>query len=160
MSNHDTPRSLEQLISAGTTLMVGTIVTSGELEFRPLTAARVEESRIDILLDTNEEWVVSFHDGGDVHATVSDDRDNTWVSLRGTGSLSTDATLIDELWNPFAASYFDNGRESDGIAVLTVNAHDGRYWTTTSGRLGSLISMVKAKLGSPADAGAHGDLAL
>lgn len=156
----DTPKALDELIEPGSTLMVGTTVPDGRLEFRPLTAARVRDGRIEILLDTNEQWVTGFHDGDRIDATMGDNRTNTWLSFSGTATITTDDRLIDELWNPFAAAYFDNGRESAGIAVFTIDVDRGRYWSTTSGRLGSLISMVRAKLGSPHDAGQHGEIAV
>ena len=34
------------------------------------------------------------------------------------------------------------------------------YWSTPSGRLGSLISIVKAKFGNPENSGKHGDVKL
>lgn len=139
--------------------MVGTQVGE-DLEFRPLTVARVSGARIEILLDTNEEWVAAFHDGDRVYVTMSDHRENSWLSLRGRGSTTTDPARIDELWNPFAGAYFDDGRDTPGIAVMYIDAEDGRYWSTASGRLGSLISMIKAKLGSAESSGEHGDIAL
>jgi hypothetical protein len=36
----------------------------------------------------------------------------------------------------------------------------GSYWSTPSGRIGSLISMVKAQLGDPEQSGEHGDVKL
>jgi general stress protein 26 len=92
-----------------------------------------------------------------VLVTLGDNRDNTWLWLRGQADLSYDDAAIDRLWNPAAAAYFDNGRESAGIAVLSVRPTTGRYWTTGSGRLGALVSMVRAKLGSPEQSGEHGD---
>jgi general stress protein 26 len=160
MNNDDASKPLAELMEPGTTLMVGTESASGRLEFRPLTVARVESSRIDILLDSREQWVTSLRDGDLVPVTMSDTRANVWVSLTGRASTSTDPSRIDELWNPFAGAYFDNGRETPGIAVLSIDAEDGRYWTSPSGRLGSLISIVKAKLGSAEQSGEHGDLAL
>lgn len=159
-SDNESPdKTLDELLHPGSTLMVGTR-SEGDVDFRPLTVARVQGSRIEILLDTNEEWVHRFTEGERVHVTVSDNKENTWLSLHGRGSTTTDQALIDELWNPFAAAYFDNGRETPGIAVMRIDATDGRYWTTVSGRVGSLISMVKAKLGRPDDSGEHGDIAV
>ena len=84
--------------------------------------------------------------------------------LRPAASLSasttTDLALIDELWNPFAGAYFDQGRDTPGIAVMRIDADQGRYSTTPSGRVGSLISMVKAKLGGAEQSGEHGDVRL
>ena len=57
----ETPRSLDDLLEPGTTLMVGT--RSGQrddLEFRPLTVARVDDGQIQVLLDTNEQWVADL----------------------------------------------------------------------------------------------------
>jgi general stress protein 26 len=158
MTNDDEARVPDTLMKPGSTLMVGTQV-HGRLEFRPLTVARIQGSRIDVLLDSNEEWVRAFDNGERVEVTMGDNRENVWVGASGTARCVHDESLIDELWNPFADAYFDNGRQTPGIAVFEIDLERGRYWTTTSGRLGSLISAVKAKLGGPEDSGEHGDLA-
>jgi hypothetical protein len=44
--------------------------------------------------------------------------------------------------------------------VLTVEVESGRYWTSPSGRIGSVVSFVKAKLGDPEQSGEHGALAV
>ena len=43
---------------------------------------------------------------------------------------------------------------------MRIDADHGRYWTTPSGRVGNLISMVKAKLGGAEQSGEHGDVRL
>jgi len=157
MTNDDEARGVDTLMEPGSTLMVGTQV-QGQLEFRPLTVARVQGSAIDVLLDTNEDWVAAFRDGDRVEVTMSDTRENVWVGAYGSARIIRDEQLIDELWNPFASAYFDNGRESPGIAVFEIEIGGGRYWTTQSGRLGSLISAVRAKMGGSERSGEHGDL--
>jgi general stress protein 26 len=152
-------RSLDDLLEPGSTLMVGTTSGTGqEWQFRPLTVARVTGAQIDILLDTNEEWVTEFSDGEPVHATLSDNRSNDWSHLQGTATISRDEALIDELWNPFAGAYFEDGRDTPGIAVLRITVESGRYWSTPSGRIGSLISMVSAALGGSRASGERGDV--
>ena len=105
MEDDDAAKPLEELMEPGSTLMVGTGAT--ELEFRPMTVARVAGDTIEMLLDSNEQWVQSLNNGDQAHVTMSDNRANTWVSLRGKASISSDPALIDELWNPAAAAYFD-----------------------------------------------------
>jgi general stress protein 26 len=160
MTPDDPAKPLTELFRSGTTLMVGTGSERDSLQFRPLTVARVEGDRVEILMDTSAPWTQSLQDGDVAHVTMSDSRSNTWVSLRGILSMTTDPAVIDELWNPFADAYFDDGRETPGITVLRIDGETGNYWTTPSGRLGSLISMVKAKFGDPEQAGEHGDVAL
>ena len=159
MSDADPAKPLSELLEPGSTLMVGT-GPSESLDFRPLTVSRIDGDQIQILLDTTADWTKTLRQGDRVWITASDTRKNTWMSLVGTASTTTDEKLIDELWNPFAEAYFDNGRESVGIAVMLVDGESGSYWTTPSGRLGSLISMVKAKLGRGEDAGEHGEVAV
>ncbi|MCU1386929.1 MAG: pyridoxamine 5-phosphate oxidase [Ilumatobacteraceae bacterium] len=127
-------------------------------EFRPLTVARATDNRIEILLDTSEPWAKDIHDGDSAVATLSDNRKNAWASMHGRATLTTDAEAIDDLWNPAAAAFFDNGRQSVGIAVLRIAVDSGHYWSAPSGRLGNLITMVKAKLGSSEDSGEHGPI--
>lgn len=156
---HAATRSLDDLLEPGSTLMVGT--TSGldhRLEFRPLTVAQVSGDVVDILLDTQEEWVARFSAGDIVHATLSDNRSNDWAHLVGNATISHDPALIDELWSPFAAAYFEDGRDTPGIAVFRIAIGSGRFWSTPSGRIGSLVSMVSAALGGDRAAGEHGDV--
>lgn len=157
MNHDDAPKPLFDLLDPGTTLMVGS-TTHGQLEFRPLTVAGLSGG-IQILLDTNEEWVRGLGGVGSLQVTLSDDRRNNWAWMTGGYSTSTDPALIDELWSPFADAYFDQGRETPGIAVLTIDVEQGRYWSSPSGRIGALVSAVKAKLGDAEQSGEHGDIA-
>ena len=158
-SSDDQQRSLESLFEPGTTCMIGT--TSGAndaLEFRPLTVARVDGTHVYVLLDTRERWVGEFTDGDVVHVTLSDNRSNDWAHVAGTGTVLHDEALIDELWNHFAGAYFDDGRATPGIAVFRLSVEQGRYWSTPSGRFGSVISMVSAALGRGSSGADKGDI--
>jgi general stress protein 26 len=160
MAVSDATKPLDELLEPGSTLMVGTKSTSGELDFRPLTVARVRGPQVQILIDTTADWAGQLAQGDRAWVTMSDTRSNTWLSMDGRTSISHDPALIDELWNTFADAYFDNGRESPGIGVLEIDADRGTYWTSPSGRIGSVVSFVRAKLGSGEDSGEHGELAV
>ena len=158
-STRETPRSLDDLLEPGSTLMVGTRARNQtDLEFRPLTVARVADGQIQVLLDTNEQWVADLVPPTPVEVTLSDTRSNDWAHLRGTATLTHDPALIDELWNPFAGAYFEDGRDTPGIAVFQVDVDSGRYWSSPSGRVGSLISTIKAKVSGAESAGDHGSI--
>ena len=91
---------------------------------------------------------------------MSDTRKNTWLSLDGRSPPRPTPPPSTNCGSPFADAYFDDGRETPGITVLRIEGDAGAYWSTPSGRIGSLISMVKAKLGDPADSGQSGTIAL
>jgi general stress protein 26 len=65
---------------------------------------------------------------------------------------------LDELWNPFAGAYFEDGRETPGIAVLQLETDSGRYWSAPSGRVGSMIATIEAKVSGAESAGDHGPI--
>jgi len=153
----DESKTLNELLDGGTTVMVGSR-TQGELEFRPLTVAGLDGG-IQILLDTDEAWVRDLASDEQLQVTLSDDRKNNWAWMTGTSSMSTDPALIDELWSPFADAFFDDGRRTPGIAVMTIHVQRGRYWSSPAGRIGSLVAAVKAKFGDAEQAGDHGDIA-
>ncbi|MEP1123075.1 MAG: pyridoxamine 5'-phosphate oxidase family protein [Ilumatobacter sp.] len=156
----DPSRPLPELMKGGTTLMVATRSADGEVDSRPLTVADVSGSTIRILIDTTADWARQLTDGDWTHVTLCDTRSNDFASLTGTFTTTTDPAEIDELWNPFAGAYFDDGRESVGIAVMDIAPERGEYWDSPSGRIGSLISLVKAKLGDGEDSGEHGDVSV
>ncbi len=127
---------------------------------RPLTVAEVDDNTIRILIDGTANWAQNLGAGDSALVTVSDTRENLWLSLGTTLEISTDEQEIDRLWNVAAEAYFEQGRDSRGIAILHLLVHEGAYWSSPAGRIGSLISMVKAKLGSPEDSGDHGTISL
>jgi general stress protein 26 len=155
----DAPKTLEELTSAGTTVMFA-LTNAGPIESRPLTIAEIGEDRLSILVDDTAPWLQGMSPGAGAHLTISDVRSNTFVSLTGSASLSKDSSVIDRLWNPAAAAYFDDGKDDPGVAVLHFDASSGTYWTAPSGRIGGLISMVRAAVGGSKDAGEHGEVAV
>ena len=160
MKHDDAPQALDELLEPGSTLMVAVASGHDQLEFRPLTVAKIDGGRLDILLDTTEEWAKSIGDGRLAYVTVSDTKTNTWLSMTGTTSTTTDTAAIDELWNALASAYFEQGRDTPGITVLRIQGSEGRYWSSPSGRIGSLISLVKAKFGTSEQSGEHGAVKL
>lgn len=160
MDTLDVLKALDELVGPGDTIMVGTQDADGGISFRPLTVTEVSDGRIVYLVDGTADWTRTLEQGDVAYSTVSKDRDNTYASLVGRVELTRDSNRIDELWNPFAEAYFDGGRDDSDILVVTVDHSSGTYWTGPSGRMGSLISLVRAALGDASDAGDHGEVAL
>jgi len=149
-------RPLDDLVSAGDTVMLMTMI-GDEHSSRPLTVAEIEGQRIGILVDTTSEWSRAV-DRATIHITLSDVRENRFLALNGNARMSSDRAVIDRLWNPFAGAFFD-GKDDPNLAVLFFDVTEGQYWDSPSGRIGSLIAMVKAAIGGDDKAGDHGPIA-
>jgi hypothetical protein len=55
-----------------------------------------------------------------------------------------DDALIDELWNPAAQAWFEQGREDPTIAVLEVAGDGAEYWAKTEPGVFSLVKAAAA----------------
>jgi general stress protein 26 len=156
--DQDDAKDLEELIGPGTFVMLMT-TAAGEHSSRPITVVDRDRTALLFLVDRTVDWVRAIADGpgeaGQVHGTVSDNRTNTFLSFNGSASVSADRAEIDRLWNPGASAFFD-GKDDPSIAVLRVDVSGGDYWDGPSGRLGQAITMIRALLGDPDDAGDHG----
>jgi len=158
---NDQPKHLSELADPGTTVMVGVCSDRSSFESRPLTVAEVDGEQLSYLIDDSAPWAEHLGDGDQVHSTISNDRENTYVSLNGSAEISRDPKRIDALWNPFADAYFEGGRANPHIAVLTVRHDRGTYWAgPKGGHLGSVISFLRAKLTDGKETGEHGEVAL
>jgi general stress protein 26 len=152
----DVPRRLSALTRPGDTVMV--VDLEHHPAARPVTVAHVDDGSVTMLIDRTAEWARNLSNGASLLVTLSDNRRNTWLSLNGTAMVTDDPAVIDELWNVGAEAYFDEGRNTPGIAVLIVTISSGSYWSSPSGRIGTLVSMVRAAVGNSDDSGQHGSV--
>ncbi len=82
----------------------------------------------------------------DSQVNVSLQSGDNYLSIAGTASVTRDATLIDELWNPYAEAWFEQGRDDPAVALLKVHADSAEYWTVDSPKPIALIEYVKAMI--------------
>ena len=158
MSEPAPARPLDDLIDPGDTVMLMTMI-GDQHSSRPMTIAEIEGSRLGILVDTTATWTHAV-DRGDavVHITLSDVRANRFVALNGTASMSAARADAERLWNPAARAFFD-GVDDPKLSVLFFDVSEGEYWDSPNGRIGALVSLVRAALGGHDDAGDHGPVA-
>jgi len=152
----DPTKDLDDLVEGGTIIMLMTMI-GDEHSSRPLTVAGVDGGRIQVLVDRTTDWATAIAAPGTVvHVSVADVRKNVFLSLNGTASITTDRAVIDELWNPGGAAFFD-GKDDPILGVLRFDVSDGSYWDSPSGRLGAAIATIKAAVtGDQGAAGDHG----
>ncbi len=72
---------------------------------------------------------------------------DAWVALTGTASLVDDRTRLDELWNTFAEAWLPGGPDNPEAVLIRVDVDRAEYWDTPGGKVASLLSFAKTKLG-------------
>lgn len=119
----------------------------GTWKARPLALAEEKDGALRFLVSHDADWVEALDThGSPTTVTFSDPAKNTYVALQGKARTVNDRKLIDDLWNPGAAAYFD-GKDDPNVRVLEVQVEYGEWWDGPSGRIGALITVASAAIG-------------
>ena len=81
---------------------------------------------------------------------------DSWVALTGTAAVVDDEAKLKELWNTFAEAWLPEGPEDANATLLRVDVEHGEYWDTPGGKIASLVSFAKTKLGGDTFDAEHG----
>jgi general stress protein 26 len=141
-----TPNDLEQrlwkALASDRTLMLG-LDGSEDGHTRPMTAF-VEDGRGPIWFFAGRPTpIVDALDGSAraVAAFASKGHD-LFASIRGTLSVDQDRAVIDRLWNPFIAAWFD-GKDDPKLVLLRLDADQAEVWLNEN----DLLAGVKMLFG-------------
>lgn len=66
-----------------------------------------------------------------------------WASVEGQLALDNDRAVIDRLWNPFVAAWYEEGKDDPKLALLRFDPETAEIWENGS----SLVAGIKALLG-------------
>ena len=126
------------------TLMLG-LVGGDEGHSQPMTAQIEGDGPGPLWIFTSNESDL-VRDMGGSHAAavqfVAKDHD-LFAALEGELIADNDRAMIDKLWNPFVAAWFEDGKDDPKLQLLRFQPKEGRVWLNGS----SLLAGVKMLLG-------------
>ncbi|WP_112875097.1 pyridoxamine 5'-phosphate oxidase family protein [Paracoccus endophyticus] len=110
---------------------------------RPM-AAQIDEDRSPIwfFASTDNHIVDAVKEGRRAIATFAAKGD-LYASIRGSLTLSEDRAMVDKLWNPQAAAWFEKGKDDPKLRLLRLDAKEAEIWLDGS----SLVAGIKSLLG-------------
>lgn len=121
------------------------VADQGRLHSHPMTPQEVtDDGDAWFFLDGTSEQAANVTAEKRVNLAYADG--STWLSVSGHASLQRDQAKIDELWNPVVEAWFPEGKESDKIRLLLVEADSAEYWDSPGGRIASALAFVKSKV--------------
>jgi general stress protein 26 len=112
---------------------------------RPMTVL-FEEERSPL-------WVFTSKDNGIVQhlsagrraiATFASKGHDLYATIHGGLSTSHDRAVIERLWNPFVAAWYEGGKDDPKLVLLRLDAEHAEIWLDGS----SLVAGVKMLLGA------------
>jgi len=144
-----TPQELEQKfwksLKSDMTVMLGLDGTE-DGHTRPMTA-QVEEERGPVWfftsVDNNIAQQLVSGTGERATFAFSAKGHDLFASVQGSLRVDKDRAVIDRLWNPFIAAWFEGGKDDPKLTLLRLDAEHAEIWLNGS----SIVAGVKMLLG-------------
>lgn len=142
-----TPQELQdqfwEALASDRTMMLGLDgVKDGHA--RPMTAL-VDEAKSPIwfFTATDTDLVEKLPQGKRAVATFASKGHDLFATLHGSLHVDNDPAMIEKLWNPYVAAWFEGGKTDPKLALLRFDAERAEIWQDAS----SFVSGVKMLLG-------------
>ncbi len=143
-----TPQELEiqfwAALKTDMTMMVG-VDGQEDGHARPMTA-QIEGEKGPIWFFSSKENTLAKLAQGDNRAiaTFVSKGHDLFAAVHGKLSADSDRAVIDRLWNPFVAAWYQGGKEDPKLLLLRLDAEKAEIWLDGS----SLFAGIKMLMGS------------
>jgi len=142
-----TPEELETKLWAGLrsdrTVMLGHTLQAGGAA-RPMTAiVESSEDRGPLWFFTSRKSELAGAKGEAATAVYVAQGHDLFARIEGTLTNATDRLMIERLWNPFVAAWYD-GKDDPDITLLRLDLQSAEIWENAS----SLLAGIKSLFGS------------
>lgn len=138
-------QAVAEVIEKARIAMVTTIDADGSLVSRPLALPdRTFDGTLYFFVPDSSDKADQVRQNPAVNVAI--ESHGNYLSIAGTGSISKDQTLIDELWNAPVEAWFAGGREDPAVALLAVRAESAELQSIDTPRALALVKYAKAMI--------------
>ncbi len=132
----------------------------GRLHSHPMTPQEVtDEGDAWFFVDGSSEQARNITAEKRVNLAFADG--STWLSVAGHATLHRDRAKVEELWNSMVEAWFPEGKDSEKVQLLLVEADSAEYWDSPGGRVATALAFAKSKVtGEQPDAGENSSVDL
>ena len=110
---------------------------------RPMTALIEEDDGGPLWIFTSKETDLarSIGDGKPAHATFTGKKHDLFANVTGRLSIDTNKAVIERLWNPWVAAWFEDGKDDPKLCLLRFDAEHAKIWLNAT-PLGAAIEWL------------------
>ena len=120
--------------------------------------AEAETNRLWFITARGTDLVEACQSGAEASYIVASGDGKLYARIHGRARVETDQAKIDELWNPIAGAWFEDGKDDPDVRLIRMDLSEAEVWATDGG-LRFLYETAKAHLtGTPPDMGEHGTI--
>ena len=151
---------LKSLIDNNKTAIFCTELTRLPITSRPMAVQEVDdEGNLWFISSATSNKNFEIKKDDDVQLFFSNSSNSQFLSFYGHATIYNDEAKIEELWNPIAKAWFEDGKDDVKVTLIKVSPSNVYYWDTKDGKIISLIKMAGAAiLGTKPDIGVEGKL--
>lgn len=122
-------------------MMLG-LVGVEESHTRPMTAQlRGSEGPIWFFTARDNTLVQNLRAEARAIGTFASKDHDLFASVHGRMSLDNDPDVIDELWNPIVAAWYEGGRDDPEMALIRFDAERAEIWENENGLFAGLKAL-------------------
>jgi general stress protein 26 len=158
-SPQDARAKVWELIEQFPAAMLVTRSQAGQLSARPMAhMARPDANVVYILTERQTEAARDIeHDPG-VLLTFADGK--RYLSLAAHGMLSTDRSLIEQLWNSGAQAFWPKGPSDPAVCAVILRPRSAEYWDGDNALSAGVQMLLANVAGKRPDLGDHGGVGM
>ena len=151
---------LKSLIDGNKVAIFCTELDKLPIKSRPMAVQEVDdEGNLWFISSETSNKNFEIEKDDDVQLFFSNSSSSQFLSFYGHATIYNDEATIEEIWNPVAKAWFEEGKEDPKVTVIKVSPKNVYYWDTKDGKIISVIKMAGAAiLGTNADIGVEGKL--
>ncbi len=144
-NDQDDRQNVIELVGRAQSAMLTTMTSDGDHVSRPMA---VQESEFDgdlwffVYADSDKVRQIQAHPR--VNVSFSNDKLSEWTSISGTAELVQDQAKAEDLWAKPLETWFPDGLETPGLALLKVHADTAEYWNAATSKVKQMLGMARA----------------
>jgi general stress protein 26 len=137
------------------------------LDEKPLNSRPMATQEVD---DQGNFWFLSkessyknseIDEDPEVQLFYSNTGSSEYLTVFGYAEIIHDRKKLEELWSPFAKTWFTEGKDDPEISIIRVRPVDAYYWDTKNNKLISLMKIATGAItGKTMDDGIEGEIRL
>jgi general stress protein 26 len=136
------------------------IKTSQSFDTRPMAVQKIDdEGNLWFLSASDSKKNEEIQKDNFVQLLFQGSDYSDFLSIYGEAAISTDPSIIKELWKPILKTWFTEGEDDPRITVIKVTPLEGYYWDTKHNMaIGLIKRLVGAAIGKTMDDSIEGEI--
>lgn len=127
-----------EAVKSDRTMMLG-LVDAEEAHTRPMTAMLDGEvGPIWFFTARDTSIVAALSEGSRAIATFASKNHGLFAAIHGDLAVDNDRAVIDRLWNPFVAAWYEGGKGDPRLVLLRFDAAEAQIWENASSLLAGI----------------------